>query len=61
MPGSHPDRLPPPPARPDDRECCGRGCCPCIFDYYEKALQRWRDKIQELGGDPESLLKGRGA
>jgi hypothetical protein len=31
----------PPPQRPKQEECCDRGCDPCIFDYYENALQRW--------------------
>jgi len=30
-----------PPQRPKQEECCERGCEPCIFDYYEIALQRW--------------------
>ena len=32
---------PKPPVEPDPQECCGRGCCPCIFDYYTDALERW--------------------
>lgn len=52
--------MPPPPARPADYECCGRGCSPCIFDYYERALGRWRDKVSALGGDPEALLTAEG-
>jgi hypothetical protein len=56
---SQPD-LPAPPVRPADWECCGRGCCPCIFDYYCNALERWRDKVRALGGDPDALLASGG-
>ena len=40
--------LPPCPIEPDPYECCGRGCDPCIFDYYEKALARWERRVAEL-------------
>lgn len=42
---------PQPPTRPAPYECCGRGCCPCIFDYYNDALARWRARMAELGLD----------
>jgi hypothetical protein len=48
--------FPKPPERPDPRECCGRGCCPCILDYWEDAMDRWRERVRELGGDPQALL-----
>lgn len=28
-----------PPIRPNDSDCCGSGCDPCIFDVYEKQLK----------------------
>lgn len=48
--------LPRPPDKPQPYECCGRGCCPCIFDYYWNALARWEDRIRECGEDPEAVL-----
>lgn len=54
MPGPLPD----PPQRPEPYECCNRGCCPCIFDYYEDALARWKAAVREKGQDPEALLAG---
>jgi len=48
--------FPKPPDKPDDWECCKRGCCPCIFDYYYDALERWQDRVRALGGDPEQIL-----
>ncbi len=50
-------RLPTPPHKPDPQECCNRGCCPCIFDYYYDALDRWKARIEERGFDPEAVLK----
>lgn len=35
--------------------CCRRGCDPCIFDYYERALERWEDRVRAMGLDPEAL------
>ena len=51
------DDFPPPPRRPDEAECCGQGCDPCIFDYYERALERWRERVLAMGGDPEDLQR----
>jgi hypothetical protein len=49
---------PNPPNKPADYECCKRGCCPCIFDYYWDALGRWENTVRELGGDPDVVLAG---
>jgi hypothetical protein len=35
------------PYRPVVGECCGRGCDPCVWDYYERALARWREVNRE--------------
>ena len=48
--------LPKPPERPDPAECCNRGCCPCIFDYYDDAMARWETTVRRLGGDPDQVL-----
>jgi len=53
------ETVPDPPIRPEPYECCNRGCCPCIFDYYEDALERWRALMTARGLDPERLLKQR--
>lgn len=52
---SQADAFPPPPVRPTEEECCHRGCDPCIFDYYERGLERWRERVRAAGGDPEAL------
>jgi hypothetical protein len=47
---------PRPPSKPEPYECCNRGCCPCNFDYYEDALERWRKVVTAKGLDPDALL-----
>ena len=27
--------------------CCGRGCDPCVFDLYERDMERYRVKLRE--------------
>ncbi|TZG25229.1 hypothetical protein FYJ91_17585 [Sphingomonas montanisoli] len=46
---------PAPPRRPDIENCCGRGCEPCIFDYYNAALERWEGKMRALGLEPPEI------
>jgi hypothetical protein len=41
------DPRPTPPERPPDELCCGRGCTPCIFDFYEDALARYEARLKE--------------
>jgi len=48
--------VPDPPTRPEPYECCNRGCCPCIFDYYDDALERWKALVTARGLDPEAVL-----
>lgn len=40
------DPRPLPPNRPDDEDCCGGGCSPCIFDYYYEEMDRYRDELR---------------
>jgi hypothetical protein len=42
------EERPPKPREPDVSECCQRNCVNCVFVYYEKALARWKKKIEEL-------------
>lgn len=42
--------LPPKPEPPHPDSCCGRGCDPCIFDYYERALARWEEAVRARQG-----------
>jgi hypothetical protein len=36
------DPVPLEPARPEDYECCGNGCEPCVFDLHAQAVELWR-------------------
>jgi hypothetical protein len=35
------DPRPQPPKEPELEDCCRSGCCPCVFDLYEQALERY--------------------
>jgi len=39
------DPQPTPPQRPDDEDCCGQGCVPCIFDFYDEAMGKYREEL----------------
>ncbi len=41
-------KIPPKPKKPDDSECCNRGCENCVFVYYERALKKWEKKVKRL-------------
>jgi hypothetical protein len=40
------DPRPEPPPRPDNSECCGGGCIPCIFDFYEESMDMYRAELR---------------
>ena len=52
--------IPDPPPEPQPGECCGGGCCPCVYDYHHIALDKWKVRVRELGHDPAELLSGNG-
>ena len=31
------------PEKPEDDDCCGSGCDPCVFDTYEIHMQKYDD------------------
>jgi hypothetical protein len=33
------ENVPPKPRKPNDWECCGSGCCPCVWDIFERDLE----------------------
>ncbi|HEY1226984.1 MAG TPA: oxidoreductase-like domain-containing protein [Ramlibacter sp.] len=54
-----------PPVEPDLEDCCRSGCCPCVFDLYAEALERYeawlaahpeqkpdQDRRPREGGEP---------
>ncbi|MEK7321298.1 MAG: oxidoreductase-like domain-containing protein [Pseudomonadota bacterium] len=40
------DPKPAPPERPGDNECCGSGCDPCVFDFYNDEMERYRQELR---------------
>lgn len=39
------DPKPEPPCAADYDACCGSGCDPCIFDLYDRAVERYRQAL----------------
>jgi hypothetical protein len=46
-------KLPPPPEPPAPGDCCRSDCSPCVYEIYERALERWEREV-------EAILKARG-
>ncbi|KAG9343292.1 hypothetical protein JZ751_014273 [Albula glossodonta] len=42
------------PKEPLPSQCCGSGCRPCIFDTYQKELEKWTKA--KARGDPSLLI-----
>lgn len=40
--------LPCPPLKPEDGDCCGSGCVPCVFDIYEQDLKIWKQECRKI-------------
>lgn len=35
------------PAPPEEWECCGSGCSPCVWDNYYNELDAWNDSQKD--------------
>jgi hypothetical protein len=55
------NRLPTRPRKPENWECCGSGCCPCVWDIYDRDLEIHERSVQALcekvKGDAEESEK----
>lgn len=40
--------LPPKPRPPRDSDCCRSDCPVCVFDLYDRELERWREAVEEI-------------
>ena len=40
--------FPPKPREPDLYEWCQRNCVNCVFVYYERAMDRWKKKVDDI-------------
>jgi hypothetical protein len=55
------DPRPEPPVRPEPDDCCNGGCERCVFDLYEDALERYREKLAAWEARHANPLIDRGA
>jgi hypothetical protein len=53
------DPPPPEPEPPGEGACCGNGCDPCVWDFYEEERARWAEAMRawraRRGGASDSL------
>ena len=40
--------LPGKPEEPQQSDCCGTGCTPCVFDIYDQEVALWEKECQRL-------------
>ena len=40
--------LPELPQEPQDSDCCGTGCTPCVFDIHEEELKLWKAQCEQI-------------
>ncbi|KAJ3116189.1 hypothetical protein HDU96_010215 [Phlyctochytrium bullatum] len=41
--------VPPLPRAPEAEDCCMGGCAHCVWDLYEEEVERYNEKMKELG------------
>lgn len=46
--GSRVISLPCPPLKPEDSDCCGSRCVPCVFNIYEQDLKIWKQECRKI-------------
>ena len=47
-PHSQEQDLPPRPQPPRDSDCCRSDCPVCVFDLYDRELERWNEQVEEI-------------
>lgn len=40
--------FPPCPEEPQESDCCGSGCSPCVFDIYRSQLLEWEKQCSDI-------------
>ncbi len=40
--------LPPRPQPPRDEDCCRSDCPMCVFNLYDRELERWQERVAEI-------------
>ncbi|MCW9051297.1 MAG: oxidoreductase-like domain-containing protein [Motiliproteus sp.] len=46
------------PTRPEDWECCGGGCSPCVWDNYYADMERWQQQQKAQAEKNKSAGEG---
>ncbi|XP_015123578.1 NADH-cytochrome b5 reductase-like [Diachasma alloeum] len=45
------------PKTPDQEDCCGNGCSPCIFDVHKKLVKCWENREKESFREKRNILE----
>ncbi|XP_063978568.1 NADH-cytochrome b5 reductase-like [Diachasmimorpha longicaudata] len=45
------------PRTPDQEDCCGNGCTPCIFDVHKKLVKCWERKEKKSFREEKNILE----
>lgn len=40
--------LPPKPVPPREEDCCHSDCLYCVFNNYDRELERWEERVAEI-------------
>ena len=41
-------KIPKAPRKPENWECCGSGCCPCVWDIYDRDMEIHERAVNEI-------------
>ncbi|MGQ0619635.1 MAG: oxidoreductase-like domain-containing protein [Panacagrimonas sp.] len=52
------DPLPPRPQPPRDEDCCRSDCPNCVFNLYERELERWQERVAALHSAGKACKSG---
>ena len=40
--------IPKAPRKPENWECCGSGCCPCVWDIYDRDMETHERAVNDI-------------
>ena len=49
------EELPPRPQPPRDSDCCRSDCPNCVFNLYDRELERWQEQVERIRAERERL------
>lgn len=50
--------LPPRPQPPAPDDCCRSNCTPCVFEVYDRELERWEREVERILAEREANEPG---